>query len=120
MAQIVISAWIIIIVSALYIVSFLINPISGRSNGVGTNSGLSSYECGFEAYEDARGKFDILYYIVALLYLIFDQEIIFLFPLSSIQISLNNIVSIVLGMIFVIILTIGFFYEYYNGALQVR
>ncbi len=65
--------WIILIVSALYIVSFLVNPLSARSiSGVGTTSGLSSYECGFEAYEDARGKFDILYYIVALLYLIFD------------------------------------------------
>lgn len=112
------SAWILVIVSALYLVSFLVNPISGRNTG-GT-SGLTSYECGFEAYEDARGKFDILYYIVALLYLIFDLEIIFLFPLSSILISLNNLVSLVLGMVFVIILTIGFFYEYFNGALQVR
>jgi NADH-quinone oxidoreductase subunit A len=64
------SFFIFIIVSALYLVSFLINPISAR--GTGGPSGLSPYECGFEAYEDTRGKFDILYYIVALLYLIFD------------------------------------------------
>ncbi len=118
MAQLIISLWIILIVSALYLISFLVNPLSSRSTG--GSSGLSSYECGFEAYEDARGQFDILYYIVALLYLIFDQEIIFLFPLSSILISLNNIVSLIQGMTFVIIQTIGFFYEYYNGALQVR
>ena len=118
MAQLIISGWIILIVSAQYIASFLINPISGRSSG-GT-SGLTSYECGFEAYEDARGKFDILYYIVAQLYLIFDQEIIFLFPLSSILINQNNIMSQYQGMGFVIIQTIGFFYEYFNGALQVR
>jgi NADH-quinone oxidoreductase subunit A len=73
-----------------------------------------------EAYEDTRGKFDILYYIVALLYLIFDLEIIFLFPLSSIIMGLNNITSLVLGMAFVIILTIGFYYEWFNGGLQVR
>ena len=118
MAQLIFSAWIVLIVSALYIVSFLINPISARNTG-GT-AGISSYECGFDAYEDARGKFDILYYIVALLYLIFDLEIIFLFPLSSILFSLNNIMSLIQGMVFVIILTIGFFYEYFNGALQVR
>lgn len=118
MAQITMTAWIQVILNALYFASFLINPISARSTG-GT-SGLSSYECGFEAYEDARGQFDIQYYIVALQYQIFDLEIIFLFPLSSIIQTLNNIVSLVLGMTFVIILTIGFFYEYFNGALQVR
>ena len=109
---------ILIIISALYVMSFLVNPITAR--GTGGVSGLSPYECGFDPYEDTRGTFDILYYIVALLYLIFDLEIIFLFPLASIIWGLNNYISLLFGMIFVIILTIGFYYEWFNGGLQVK
>ena len=78
---------------------------------------LSAYECGFEAFGDSRMKFDVRFYLVAILFIIFDLEIAFLFPWA---ISLGNIG--VLGfwsmMIFLFILTIGFIYEWKKGALD--
>ena len=78
---------------------------------------LSPYECGFEAFEDSRMKFDVRYYLVAILFIIFDLEIAFLFPWA---IVLENIgwfgylaMSIFLG-----ILVIGFIYEWKKGALE--
>ena len=77
----------------------------------------SPYECGFEAFEDARMKFDVRYYLVAILFILFDLEIAFLFPWA---ISLGNIG--IFGfwsmMIFLGILTIGFVYEWRKGALE--
>ena len=78
---------------------------------------LSAYECGFEAFSDSRMKFDVRFYLVAILFIIFDLEIAFLFPWA---ISLGNIG--LLGfwsmMIFLSILTIGFIYEWKKGALD--
>ena len=78
---------------------------------------LSAYECGFEAFSDSRIKFDVRFYLVAILFIIFDLEIAFLFPWS---ISLGNIGA--LGywsmMTFLGILTIGFIYEWKKGALE--
>ena len=78
---------------------------------------LSAYECGFEAFSDSRMEFDIRFYLVAILFIIFDLEIAFLFPWA---ISLGNIG--VLGfwsmMIFLFILAIGFIYEWKKGALD--
>ena len=78
---------------------------------------LSAYECGFEAFGDSRMEFDVRFYLVAILFIIFDLEIAFLFPWA---ISLGNIG--VLGftsmMIFLFILTIGFIYEWKKGALD--
>ena len=78
---------------------------------------LSAYECGFEAFSDSRMEFDVRFYLVAILFIIFDLEIAFLFPWA---ISLGNIG--VLGfwsmMIFLFILTIGFIYEWKKGALD--
>ena len=78
---------------------------------------LSAYECGFEAFDDSRMEFDVRFYLVAILFIIFDLEIAFLFPWS---ISLGNIG--VLGfwsmMIFLGTLTIGFIYEWKKGALE--
>jgi NADH-quinone oxidoreductase subunit A len=78
---------------------------------------LSAYECGFEALSDSRMEFDIRFYLVAILFIIFDLEIAFLFPWA---VSLGNIG--VLGfwsmMIFLFILTIGFIYEWKKGALD--
>ena len=71
----------------------------------------SPYECGFDAFEDARMKFDVRYYLVAILFIIFDLEIAFLFPWA---ISLGNIgiLGFISMMIFLFILTIGFIYEW--------
>ena len=78
---------------------------------------LSPYECGFEPFDDARTKFDIRFYLVALLFIIFDLEVAFLFPWA---ISLENIClfGYFSMMIFLIILTIGFIYEWKKGALE--
>ena len=77
----------------------------------------SPYECGFEAFEDARMKFDVRYYLVAILFIIFDLEIAFLFPWAIVldEIGLFGFVSM---MIFLGILVIGFVYEWMKGALE--
>ena len=78
---------------------------------------LSAYECGFEAFGDSRMEFDIRFYLVAILFIIFDLEIAFLFPWA---ISLGNIGPLGFWsmMIFLFILTIGFVYEWKKGALD--
>ena len=78
---------------------------------------LSAYECGFNAFDDARMKFDIRFYLVAILFIIFDLEVAFLFPwaTSFSDIGLYGYVSM---MIFLGILTIGFAYEWKKGALE--
>lgn len=77
----------------------------------------SAYECGFEAFSDARTKFDVRFYLVTLLFIIFDLEIAFLFPWA---ISLGDIG--VFGfwsmMVFLTVLTVGFIYEWKKGALE--
>ena len=78
---------------------------------------LSAYECGFEAFEDARGKFDVRFYLVSILFIIFDLEVAFLFPwaISLGKIGMYGFWSMV---IFVGILTVGFIYEWKKGALE--
>src|SRR5215212_3533658 len=78
---------------------------------------LSPYECGFEAFEDARMKFDVRYYLVAILFILFDLEIAFLFPWAIVlrEIGLFGFVSM---MIFLGILVVGFIYEWKRGALE--
>ena len=78
---------------------------------------LSAYECGFEAFDDSRMEFDVRFYLVAILFIIFDLEISFLFPWA---ISLGNIGALGFWsmMIFLSILTIGFIYEWKKGALE--
>jgi len=77
----------------------------------------SPYECGFEAFEDARMKFDVRYYLVAILFILFDLEIAFLFPWA---VSLKEIgfTGFVAMMIFLAILVVGFAYEWKKGALD--
>ena len=78
---------------------------------------LSAYECGFEAFDDSRMEFDVRFYLVAILFIIFDLEIAFLFPWA---ISLGNIGALGFWsmMIFLFVLTIGFIYEWKKGALE--
>ena len=77
----------------------------------------SAYECGFEAFEDSRTKFDVRYYLVAILFIIFDLEIAFLFPWA---VSLDAIGGFgLLSMaVFLAVLVIGFVYEWKKGALE--
>ena len=78
---------------------------------------LSPYECGFEAFEDSRMKFDVRYYLVAILFIIFDLEIAFLFPWA---VALNEIgmFGFLSMMLFLGILVVGFVYEWKKGALE--
>jgi len=77
----------------------------------------SAYECGFEAFDDARGQFDVRFYLVAILFIIFDLEVAFLFPwaISLGQIGVFGFWSM---MLFLGVLTIGFVYEWRKGALE--
>jgi NADH-quinone oxidoreductase subunit A len=78
---------------------------------------LSPYECGFEAFEDARMKFDVRYYLIAILFILFDLEIAFLFPWAVVlqEIGLFGFLAMVL---FLAILVVGFVYEWMKGALE--
>jgi NADH-quinone oxidoreductase subunit A len=96
---------------AMVIASFILakqNPDSEK---------LSAYECGFEAFDDARSQFDVRFYLVAILFIIFDLEVAFLFPWAVAfgDVGLFGFWSMV---IFLSILTIGFVYEWRKGALE--
>ena len=77
----------------------------------------SAYECGFDAFEDARRKFDVRFYLVAILFIIFDLEVAFLFP-WAITLGKIGIFGFWSMMIFLAILTVGFIYEWKKGALE--
>jgi NADH-quinone oxidoreductase subunit A len=78
---------------------------------------LSPYECGFAAFEDARGRFDVRFYLVAILFIIFDLEVAFLFPWA---VSLGNVglFGFWSMIFFLAVLTVGFVYEWKKGALE--
>ena len=94
---------------------------SGVSRLVGVHNPdsekLSPYECGFEAFEDARMKFDVRYYLVAILFILFDLEIAFLFPWAIVlrEIGMFGLLAMV---VFLAILVVGFIYEWKKGALE--
>jgi NADH-quinone oxidoreductase subunit A len=78
---------------------------------------VSAYECGFNAFDDARMKFDVRFYLVSILFIIFDLEIAFLFPWA---VSFQNVGEFGFWsmMVFLVVLTIGFAYEWKKGALE--
>ena len=96
---------------AMYLLSKILSPSSPDTEK------LSAYECGFEAFDDSRMEFDVRFYLVAILFIIFDLEIAFLFPWA---ISLGSLGALGFWsmMIFLGILTIGFIYEWKKGALE--
>ena len=104
------------IVGVLFIVASLVmapsNPDSEK---------LSAYECGFNAFDDARMKFDVRFYLVSILFIIFDLEIAFLFPWAVSIFDLNH-AGMIFGfwsmMVFLGVLTVGFIYEWKKGALE--
>ena len=78
---------------------------------------LSAYECGFEPFDDSRMEFDVRFYLVAILFIIFDLEIAFLFP-WAISLGSIGLLGFCSMMIFLFILTVGFIYEWKKGALD--
>ncbi len=105
----------IFIAAGLSLVMFIASLIVGKKNP--DPEKLSAYECGFEAFADAHNKFDVRYYLVAILFIIFDLEIAFLFPwaISLGDIGLFGFWSM---MVFLGVLTVGFIYEWNKGALD--
>ena len=77
----------------------------------------SSYECGFEAFEETRMKFDVRYYLVAILFIVFDLEIAFLFP-WAVALDSVGIVALAAMGVFLLVLVVGFIYEWKKGALE--
>ena len=96
---------------ALLVIGWLLGPQRPDSEK------LSPYECGFEAFEDTRSRFDVRYYLIAILFIIFDLEIAFLFPWAVVfqEIGMTAIVAMA---IFLGILVVGFAYEWKKGALD--
>ncbi len=82
-----------------------------------TSDKLSPYECGFEAFEDSRSKFDVRYYLVAILFIIFDLEIAFFIPWALVLDELG-VVGLVAMLIFVLELVLGYFFCWKKGALE--
>ena len=78
---------------------------------------LAPYECGFEAFEDTRMRFDVRYYLVAILFIVFDLEIAFLFP-WAVALTKIGVFGLVAMGIFLAILVVGFIYEWRKGALE--
>ncbi len=100
-----------VISAALLIAPFVIAPREPDPEKV------STYECGFEAFDDARMKFDVRFYLVSLLFIIFDLEVAFLFP-WAITFKQVGAVGFWAMMVFLAVLAIGFIYEWRKGALE--
>ena len=110
------SIIIFLIIAMLISIGFiLINFLSSPSNP--DPEKLSAYECGFDAFDDSRMEFDVRFYLVAILFIIFDLEIAFLFP-WAITLGEIGVFGFWSMMIFLAVLTIGFIYEWKKGALE--
>ena len=110
--SIIIFLFLALVLSVGFIV---INYISSPSNP--DPEKLSAYECGFDAFDDSRMEFDVRFYLVAILFIIFDLEIAFLFP-WAITLGTTGIFGFWSMMAFLAVLTIGFIYEWKKGALE--
>jgi NADH-quinone oxidoreductase subunit A len=96
---------------ALLIAAFVIAPSKPDPEK------LSAYECGFNAFDDARMKFDVRYYLVAILFIIFDLEIAFLFP-WAVTLGATGVFGFLSMTVFLLVLLVGFIYELRKGALE--
>jgi len=109
----------LVVATGLAIVLLVLGTVLGRlgARQHADPEKRSPYECGFEAFEDSRTKFDVRYYLVAILFIVFDLEIAFLFPWA---VSLGSLgaFGLVSMAIFLGVLTVGFIYEWKKGALE--
>ena len=103
------------VATVLGLVLMVVGAVLGPKRGSAEK--LSPYECGFEPFEDSRMKFDVRYYLVAILFIIFDLEIAFLFPWAVVLDKIGWVGFIAMS-IFLLILVIGFIYEWKKGALE--
>ncbi len=109
----------LVIATALALALMTLGSVIGRfmSRNPSDREKLSPYECGFEAFEDSRMKFDVRYYLVAILFIVFDLEIAFLFPWAVALGRIGTPGLVAMG-IFLAILVVGFVYEWKKGALE--
>jgi NADH-quinone oxidoreductase subunit A len=107
------------VASALALVLLTLGTVLGRffSRNHNDKAKRSPYECGFEAFEETRMKFDVRYYLVAILFIVFDLEIAFLFP-WAVALNKLGLFGLVSMGIFLAILVVGFIYEWKKGALE--
>ena len=105
----------IVIAAGLSVVMILGSLLLGKQNP--DPEKLSAYECGFDAFTDARNKFDVRFYLVCLLFIIFDLEIAFLFP-WAISLGAIGFFGFWSMMVFLGVLTVGFIYEWKKGGLD--
>ena len=104
-----------IVGTAMLVATGVLARLTGAHNP--DSEKLSPYECGFEAFEDARMKFDVRYYLVAILFILFDLEIAFLCPWAIVLQDIGWF-GFVAMMVFLLILVVGFVYEWKKGALE--
>ena len=100
-----------VVSAGMLIASILVAPSAPDSEK------LSAYECGFEPFSDARTKFDVRYYLVSILFIIFDLEVTFLFP-WAVTLGDLGMFGFWSMMTFLVVLTVGFIYEWKKGALE--
>ena len=105
----------IAIAGALSIIMVVASYLAAKQNP--DKEKLSAYECGFEAFDDSRGKFDVRFYLVSILFIIFDLEIAFLFP-WAVSLGTIGLIGFWSMFTFLMVLTIGFIYEWKKGALD--
>ena len=107
------------IATAIALVMLILGSVIGRffSRNPKDREKLSPYECGFEAFEDSRMKFDVRYYLVCILFIVFDLEIVFLFP-WAVALGTIGVAGLIAMVVFLAILTVGFIYEWKKGALE--
>jgi NADH-quinone oxidoreductase subunit A len=103
-----------LILTALIVVSFILSQSTRNLEK------LSAYECGLEPLGNARLKIKIVYYIIGILYLLFDLEVIFLYPLAASLYIINSYIGFLIIIIFFILLTLAFIYEWYQGVLELK
>jgi NADH:ubiquinone oxidoreductase subunit 3 (subunit A) len=104
------------VIASILALALLILPFLTATRRVDPEK-ISAYECGFDPFDDARGRFDIQFYLVAILFIIFDLEVTFLFP-WAVVLNKVGLFGFWTMMVFLIILTIGFVYEWRKGALD--
>lgn len=107
-----VSLFVFGLVTVLYLLSFYL------SLHLPSLEKLSPYESGFEPFLDARLRFDALYWKVALLYLVFDLELVFLFPYGALQAYYQSLAALLSLLFFLVVITLAFLYEYRLGALN--
>ena len=105
----------IVVATGLGLVLLAIGTLLGPKRP--TSKKQSAYECGFEAFEDARMKFDVRYYLIAILFIIFDLEIAFLFPWAVVFKQIGVVALVEMGL-FLALLVVGFVYVWKKGALE--